>query len=175
MRMATPSFPRIAAAVAASALIAIAFPASGSAQGGRGPALTPEQRQARADSIAGARAAAVKELRATIAGRENQPAGEVFTNVQLMKTMPAGEFLAMMDDGIGRGTGKGCSDCHVAGDWASDSLGRKKTARTMMEVVNEINTSLLPRIGPGPGGRPRTISCITCHRGGLASRNVTIP
>lgn len=143
--------------------------------GGQGPALTLEQRQARADSIAAVRAETVKELMATISGKENQPAGQVFKNVQLMKNVPAGEFLTAMDKGIGRGTGHGCNDCHVVNDWASDSLGRKKTARTMMGIVSDINTSLLPRLGPGRGGQPRAIQCLTCHRGGPAGRNVIIP
>jgi hypothetical protein len=151
--------------------------AAGAGAGGRqgAPQLTLEQRQARADSIAAKRAATVRELMATIAGKENQPAGEVFKNVQLMKTVPAGQFLTAMDQGIGRGLGRDCGDCHLAGDYASDSLARKKTARTMMGIVNDINATLLPRMGPGRGGAPRTIQCLTCHRGGQAGRNVAIP
>ncbi|HVZ49264.1 MAG TPA: photosynthetic reaction center cytochrome c subunit family protein, partial [Gemmatimonadaceae bacterium] len=139
------------------------------------PALTPEQRQARADSIAEVRSETVKQLMTTISGKENQPASQVFKNIQIMKNIPAAEFLTAMDQGIGRGTGHGCTDCHVPNDWASDSVARKKTARTMMGIVSDINTSLLPRMGPGRGGQPRAISCITCHRGGQAGRNVTIP
>ncbi len=117
----------------------------------------------------------MRAVLATIAGKENLPAGDVFKNVQLMKTVPAGQFLTAMDLGIGRGLGRDCGDCHIAGDYASDSLARKKTARTMMGVVNDINATLLPRMGPGRGGAPRAISCITCHRGGGAGRNVIIP
>lgn len=151
--------------------------APGAGGGGRqgAPQLTLEQRQARLDSIAAKRAATVRELMATIAGKENLPASEVFKNVQLMKTVPAGQFLTAMDQGIGRGLGRDCGDCHIAGDYASDSLARKKTARTMMGVVNDINGTLLPRMGPGRGGAPRTIQCLTCHRGGQAGRNVAIP
>jgi hypothetical protein len=150
--------------------------AAGAPGGGRGgPQLTLEQRQARQDSIAAARAETVKQVLASIAGKESQPAGEVFKNVQLMKTMTATQLLTAMDQGIGRGLGRGCNDCHVTNDWASDTLPRKKTARTMMGIVNDINTALLPRMGPGRGGAPRSISCITCHRGGQAGRNVTIP
>lgn len=150
-----------------------AAPGGGGRQGA--PQLTLEQRQARADSIAAKRAATVRELMATIAGKENLPASEVFKNVQLMKTVPAGQFLTAMDQGIGRGLGRDCGDCHIAGDYASDSLARKKTARTMMGIVNDINATLLPRMGPGRGGAPRTIQCLTCHRGGQAGRNVAIP
>jgi hypothetical protein len=137
--------------------------------------LTLEQRQARVDSITAARAVYVKEVMAAIAGKENEPADKVFKNVQLMKTVTAGQLVAAMDQGIGRGTGKGCNDCHVTTDWASDTLARKKTARTMLGIVNSINTNELPKMGPGRGGQPRTISCITCHRGGQAGRQVIIP
>ena len=127
------------------------------------------------DSITAARAVFVKEVAAMIAGKENDPAEKVFKNIQLMKTVTAGQLLTAMDQGIGRGTGKGCNDCHVTTDWASDTLPRKKTARIMMGVVNDINTTLLPKMGPGRGGVPRSISCITCHRGGQAGRQVVIP
>ena len=55
--------------------------------GGRAgaPQLTPEQRAARRDSLGALRAATVKELMATIAGHENEPAEKVFKNIQLMK------------------------------------------------------------------------------------------
>jgi hypothetical protein len=151
--------------------------AAGAPAGGRGgqPQLTLEQRQARVDSITAARQVYVKEVMASIAGKENEPAEKVFKNVQLMKTVTAGQLVAAMDQGIGRGTGKGCNDCHVTTDWASDTLARKKTARTMLGIVNSINTNELPKMGPGRGGQPRAISCITCHRGGQAGRQVIIP
>ena len=112
---------------------------------------------------------------ASIAGKENEPAEKVFKNVQLMKTVTAGQLVTAMDQGIGRGTGKGCNDCHITSDWASDSLARKKTARIMMGVVNDINTTLLPKMGPGRGGAMRTIQCLTCHRGGQAGSPAIIP
>lgn len=110
----------------------------------------------------------------TIAGKENEPAGTVFKNVQLMKTVPAGQFLQSMDQ-IGRALNRSCADCHIPGKWDADSVARKNTARTMMGIVNDINTNLLTRMGPGRGGAPRSISCITCHRGGAAGRNEVIP
>jgi photosynthetic reaction center cytochrome c subunit len=102
---------------------------------------------------------------ATIAGRENEPAGTVFKNVQLMKNVPAGQFLTAMDKGIGAGVGRGCTECHLETDWASDTLPRKRTTRFMMEMVAGINSQWLSR-RPGRGGTPPTISCVTCHRGG---------
>ncbi len=150
-------------------------PAAAGSRGAAPPPPTLEQRTARADSITAARAVYVKQVMESIAGKENLPAGEVFKNIQLLKSVPAGQLVTVMDQGIGRGTGKGCNDCHITTDWASDTLARKKTARTMMGIVNDINMTLLPKIGPGRGGAPRTIQCLTCHRGGQAGRNVTIP
>ncbi|MCC7194067.1 MAG: photosynthetic reaction center cytochrome c subunit [Gemmatimonadaceae bacterium] len=178
---ATPGYASPAAAGTAPRSVptmSYALQGQGGARGGGGqgaPQSTPEQRAARRDSIAAVRAATVQEVMAQIAGRENQPASDVFRNVQAWKTIPAGEFLKNMDEVVGRGLGRGCNDCHVANDWASDTLPRKQTARTMMGIVSDINTTLLPRLGPGPGGRPRAIQCITCHRGGMASRNAIIP
>ena len=91
-----------------------------------------------------------------------------------IEALPAGQFLTAMDQGLGRGTGHGCADCHITTDWASDTLGRKKTARLMVTMVAEINGTVLPKTVQ-PGGRPRTIQCLTCHRGGQAGRNEIIP
>ena len=108
----------------------------------------------------------------TIAGKENLPAGQVFKNVQLMKDVPAGRFLVQMDSVFGRALTRNCSDCHVANDWASDSLPRKKTARIMIDIVNAINTTELAKLN-----RPRTpqINCVTCHRGGSPTNGIIVP
>ena len=149
--------------------------AGGGGGGGRGAPTTPEQRQARRDSIAKVREAAVAQLMPSIAGRENEPAGTVFKNVQVMKQATASQLLTAMDKGIGYGLSRGCNDCHIPGDYASDSLQRKKTARTMLGIVADINANLLPRMGPGRGGQPRTVQCVTCHRGGGAGSVAIIP
>ncbi len=103
-----------------------------------------------------------------IAGRENEPAGTVFKNVQVLKDMPAGRFVVLMDSTWGRALGRNCTDCHVANQWASDSVGRKKTARIMAGIVEGINNEQLTKIplrpGAAPGSTPK-ITCITCHRG----------
>jgi len=127
--------------------------------------MTPEQRAARRDSIATLRTAVVTQLTKDIAGRENEPAGTVFKNVQVWKDMPAGQFLTAMDQGIGRALSHSCTDCHVANQWASDSLGRKKTARVMMQIVNSINSDLMVKMPVRAGQQPPRIGCITCHHG----------
>jgi hypothetical protein len=103
----------------------------------------------------------VKNLLGTIAGRENEPAGQVFKNVQILKTEPAGDFVRRMG-GFARALGGRCSRCHVTGDWAADTRQEKATARGMIELVNATNARLVQI----PGVRSNTkIGCNTCHRG----------
>lgn len=108
----------------------------------------------------------------TIAGKEDLPAGQVFKNVRLMKDVPARRFLVQMDSVFGRSLTRNCTDCHVANDWASDTLPRKRTARVMIDIVNAINTTELAKLG-----RARTpqINCVTCHRGGSPTNGVIVP
>jgi hypothetical protein len=133
--------------------------------------MTPEQRAARRDSIATLRTAIRTQLMKDIAGHETEPAGKVFKNVQVLKDMPAGRFLVLMDSTWGRGLGRNCTDCHVANQWASDSLNRKKTARIMAGMVEAINNEQLTKLPARPGAQPPRISCITCHRGNPGGPN----
>lgn len=132
--------------------------------GGRGTPLTPAQIQARRDSLAGVRATAVQQVLATIAGKEDQPAGQVFKNVQLYKDMPAKKFVVMMDSTFGRALSNNCTNCHVVTDWADDSRQGKVRTRVMVNMVNAINADHLTKLPAGRGGPP-TVTCMTCHRG----------
>src|ERR1051325_6201684 len=58
-------------------------PGGGGQQPGGRPPLTPEQRAAPRDSLSQVRAATVQQLMTKIAGRENDPASQVFKNVQI--------------------------------------------------------------------------------------------
>jgi hypothetical protein len=127
--------------------------------------MTPEQRAARRDSIATLRTATRAQVMKDIAGRENEPAGTVFKNVQVLKDMPAGRFVVLMDSTWGRALGRNCTDCHIANQWASDSLNRKKTSRMMASMVEAINNEQLTKLPVRAGGTSPKISCITCHRG----------
>jgi hypothetical protein len=77
------------------------------------------------------------------------------------------------------GLGVECAFCHApaagaenaapAGggpplDFASDSKDQKKTARAMLQMVNDINGKYLPLMGRTIGNRNR-VSCETCHHG----------
>lgn len=148
--------------------------APGAPGGGRGTPLTPEQTAARRDSIAALRAATVAQLMTTIVGKEEMPAGQVFKNVQIMKDVPARRFLIQMDSAFGRGLSLNCSSCHVPNDFASDSLPRKKTARIMADIVNNINNTQLTKLNRPANRRPE-ITCVTCHRGNGNPGNRILP
>ena len=144
--------------------------------GANGPvALTPEQRATRRDSLSGLRAAYVAQLRQRIVGREEQPAGEVFENVQLLKDVPAGRFLTIMDSTFGRALSVNCTACHVDKDWGDESRSGKAQARIMIAMTNAINADHLTKMPKRPDGSSPRIGCITCHRGNQQPGNALLP
>ena len=103
------------------------------------------------------------ELLKQIEGKENRPAGEVFKNVTMMKDVPAGRFLRIMDVGYSRSLGVDCSHCHVEDRWDADEKRPKRAAREMMKMVADINKRLgeMPEID----NTEPVVNCTTCHRG----------
>lgn len=128
--------------------------------------LTPEQRAARRDSLAADRQRLVDKVLKSIAGRENEPAGQVFKNVKLEKDMPAGAFVRMMNDDYGKAVGRSCDFCHIVNQWDSDARKEKLTARIMIAMEDSINNApgYLPQLKNRRGTWPH-IECVTCHRG----------
>jgi hypothetical protein len=108
----------------------------------------------------------IERARAAIAGRENEPAGKVFKNVQLMKDAPAGRLLDAMN-GFSRALGASCTHCHVETDFASDEQRPKRAAREMMGLTRSINDQLhaLKELRPLGAGEQRSVGCGLCHRG----------
>jgi len=100
----------------------------------------------------------------TIAGREAEPAGTVFKNVKLLKSMPAGEFLKNMDVNYGRGLGMGCGNCHVVGQYDQDTRKNKRVAREMQEMTDYINSTRLAAIKELDEDFTK-VTCVTCHAG----------
>lgn len=119
-----------------------------------------------ADSAAAERDRYMGEVLATIAGREDEPAGVVFDNVEVLAAVPAGRFVRIMNLGFGRSLGVSCTHCHVAGDWAAEDSTAKQIARRMIEMTNRINAELLPAVEGLRNERP-TVNCTTCHRGAV--------
>jgi len=119
---------------------------------------------------------AVAELMATLAGRENEPAGTVFKNVKLHKTMPAKEFVTMMDEQFGRGLGVNCTGCHMDNkDYASDARKDKLIALQMIKMQRDIDAKYIAKVKELDDPRPKT-TCVMCHRGaGHLTTDMDVP
>ena len=96
-------------------------------------------------------------------GPEQRPpmSEEVFKNVQVLKGIPVGQFMATMGF-FSASLGMSCEDCHSADDrnwggFAVDSA-RKRMARRMITMMQAINKDNF-------GGR-QMVTCYSCHRGG---------
>jgi 3-oxoacyl-ACP reductase-like protein len=100
-----------------------------------------------------------------IAGRENEPAEQVFKNIQSLKGMPAGRLARVMNMGYSRALGVGCLHCHFGQDYSSDEKRQKRAAREMMAMNKMINERL--RSLENLEGKPEEhfVNCMTCHRG----------
>jgi hypothetical protein len=106
----------------------------------------------------------VAGLMKQIAGKEDQPAGEVFKNVKMFKAVPAGRLLKIMQLGYATSLGVKCTYCHVVDDWSSDAVAEKQIARDMNTMAQTINNTLLKNINNLKGPNP-IVNCTTCHRG----------
>jgi photosynthetic reaction center cytochrome c subunit len=90
-----------------------------------------------------------------------QLAEDVFKNVQVLKGLPADEFMSTM--GIfSAALGMSCEDCHASNDakwenYALDTSPRKVTARKMVQMVAALNKNNFAGV--------QMITCWTCHRG----------
>jgi hypothetical protein len=109
-------------------------------------------------------AQALADLRKAIAGREDKPAGEVFKNIQMLKAMPAGRLLRVMELGYAKSLGVDCTHCHVPGQWEKEDKPTKQIARDMAAMVANINNDQLKKIKNLKSAEP-VINCTTCHRG----------
>jgi hypothetical protein len=139
---------------------------------GQQPSPTPTPTAAPAAPPAAAPAAPpdnerfIQRARAAIAGHENEPAGKVFKNVQLMKDVPASRLLDAMN-GFSRALGASCTHCHAETDFASDDKRPKRAAREMMGMTRALNDQLhaLKELRPLEAGEQRNVGCGLCHRG----------
>lgn len=106
----------------------------------------------------------LQELRKQIAGQQNKPAEEVFKNIQLLKGMPAGRLLAVMEIGYSKSLGVNCTHCHVVDQWEKEDKPTKQITREMAAMSRTINTDLLKKVKNLKSENP-VINCTTCHRG----------
>ncbi len=117
-----------------------------------------------------ARRKQVDSILVAIAGRENEPAGTVFKNVKALKDMPAAEFVRSMDTIYGRGLGVTCANCHIVGQYDSDTRKNKRVARDMQVMENYINSAQLANIRELDEDYVK-VSCVTCHVGSGHPKN----
>ena len=109
----------------------------------------------------------VREILSRIAGHENDPAEQVFKNIQWLKGVPAGRFLSIMNRGYSHALGVTCTHCHVETDFASDEKRPKRAAREMAAMHRMINTRLHEMQNLEQPPDKRFINCWTCHRGAI--------
>ena len=101
---------------------------------------------------------ALARIKEFLAGRENEPAEKVFKNIELLRGKPAGRLPGMMSALTGL-LGARCSTCHVAGNFASDELAAKQTARRHFAMQAMLNRDYF--------ADRNAITCLTCHHGHL--------
>ena len=118
------------------------------------------------DSFTAERDSLMNEVREHIAGKENVAAESVFKNIKLLKGVPAGRLLRIMNFGWGHALGVRCQHCHVLGHWADDDKPQKQITRDMSAMMRTINTELIPNIKNLRSEHPG-INCTTCHRGSI--------
>jgi hypothetical protein len=109
-------------------------------------------------------AAALADLKKFIAGKEEQPAVDVFNNIQVYTGVTAGRFLRIMEFGFTVALGVNCTHCHKPGVWDSDEKPTKQIARDMTAMLNAINNEYLKKIPNLRSTNPQ-VNCTTCHRG----------
>jgi rubrerythrin len=117
------------------------------------------------DSAAKLRAIYVAKIMQQIAGHENEPAEQVFKNIQVLRGITAVELVHKMDKEYGEALSWNCTNCHrlaPQGDFASDTATDKKRARFMQTMTNDLNRVQLPKLYPKD---TPVITCATCHRG----------
>jgi hypothetical protein len=96
-------------------------------------------------------------------------------NLKVLPATTTGKELQRVMSGFTGGLGVRCDYCHVdeqggkgfAGfDFASDAKREKSTARTMLTMVNDINTRYLASLQKDKGASV-TVGCVTCHHGNV--------
>jgi Photosynthetic reaction centre cytochrome C subunit len=109
----------------------------------------------------------VEKITKQIVGHEQEPAEEVFKNIQILKNVPAGRLLLIMNLGYSRAVGVACTHCHVERDFSSDDKRPKRAAREMAVMHRSFNDQLtkMQNLDPVPQGH--FINCSTCHRGAV--------
>jgi hypothetical protein len=132
---------------------------------GVSPGAPPRRVPPSRDSLVTLRAVYIAQVMKSIAGRENEPADQVFKNVQVLKGITASQLVDVMDKQYSVAMSWNCTNCHrlaPQGNFASDTSADKRRARFMQQMQNDINGVELPKLYPRDTPK---VSCATCHRG----------
>jgi hypothetical protein len=138
---------------------AAAYQAAGGARAGQAPAAPA----GRAGQAGAGRAAAPAAARPNRVPPGQQSSEQVFKNIQVLKGIPLDEFMGTMGV-FTTSLSLCCGNCHTGAGtsnpkWEDDPV-RKRTARAMVTMVNNINRTNFQ-------GR-QVVTCWTCHRGQLS-------
>ena len=119
-----------------------------------GPTQDPAPRERNKNIVA---------LEESIKGKENEPAEQVWKNIELFKGQPASRVLRVMEFAFTPALGVSCDHCHEPGRWESDEKKPKLTARKMWAMQRELSQKLKTITGK----ENAAVNCTTCHRGDL--------
>ncbi|HMQ68732.1 MAG TPA: photosynthetic reaction center cytochrome c subunit family protein [Ignavibacteria bacterium] len=117
------------------------------------------------DSLEAARQMIVDKIMININEIKDLPADSVFTNIQMMKGLSAGNLINAMNKGFSTALGVGCEHCHNIENFASDEVPAKQVSREMMKMSGEIR-GMLKNI-KGIDSENPNVNCATCHRGSI--------
>lgn len=91
-----------------------------------------------------------------------------FKNVEVLKSVKTKTEMRRIMKEQAASLGVKCSFCHVPGKFDLDDKEKKKTARAMMKMVENLNSTVFKE-------SEKKISCWTCHRGAEEPESVVPP
>jgi Photosynthetic reaction centre cytochrome C subunit len=83
----------------------------------------------------------VAAIEQQIAGKEQQPAEQVFKDIQVFKGIPAIRVLRIMEMAFNANLGVDCDHCHSVHDWSSGVKRQRTIAREMWILRGEVQES----------------------------------
>jgi len=108
-----------------------------------------------------ARDQSILELEKQIAGREQEPAEQVFKSIQTFKGQPAIRVLRVMEQAFVANLGVKCTHCHVEGKWDAEDKREKQIARDMWTLRADVQAQVRKITGKNDA----VVTCYTCHKG----------
>lgn len=88
----------------------------------------------------------------------SQQKASKYKNIKVLTDVPEGEIPKIMMS-FTKYLGVKCTNCHDSEDFSNDEMRNKKTARTMIQMVMDINQKYLSKMGA------TEVTCNVCHRG----------